>query len=614
MQICAGLDSAREQLLSTAVVPAIIDERFFARAMADLTAPKRPGTLIYANDERPPWAALAVLGAQHAALAVVLLIYAVLIGKGAGLSPHEQQALVTGTLLACGVGALLQASRWRMGSGLLVVPIAAPMFVPIAIQAGISGGLAAIALLALAMGLVQVPIGRFIRRVRAFFPPEVCGVVVLMLGVSLIPGALRRMLGVGHEQAVAASGFVPEAALIGGVTLAAIVVTAVWLKGTARFFAMAIGCAVGLLVAASTGFVSGVGDSVAAAPLLAWPPLVLPDVDVWPQLLTSVLLAFLPVIVLMALIESVDAMGVLISTDRLDNAAWLRPNLLQVSRGIQSCGLTNILSGVLGGTAICLSSSNIGLAFATGVTARIVALVAGALLIAAAFVPKLIALVLVMPDPVLGGILAYVASYFVVVGADLALSRMLSQRRMLVIGLSVTAGLAVLALPDLFAGVTGHWTFIFESPLVVSALFAVALNFLMRIGIAQTFTTGLDAGEMHGEAVRKLLDELGQQWGLHRETVARASTALHELLDVLAGLASGPITLVARMDELHLDVRLLYDGPAMSFPRQPPSPEEMLDDPAAVTRMSGWLLRHMAGRAVTFEQAGRQGVWLRFEN
>ena len=579
-------------------------------------APKRPRTLIYANGERPPGAALAILGLQHAALSVVLLIYAVLIGKGAGLPTDEQQALVTGTLLACGIGALLQASRWRVGSGLLVIPISGSVFVPVAIQAGTNGGLWAIALLSLMVGLVQVPIGRFIGKVRAFFPPEVCGVVVLMLGVSLIPGALRRMLGVGSMggEAVAAARFMPEAALIGGITLATIVVAAVWLKGSARFFAMVIGCAAGLVAAALTGFSASLGDAIAAAPLLALPPLLWPSFESLPTLLSSVLLALLPVIVLLALVDSVDGMGVLISTDRLDDVDWQRPNMTQVSRGVQSIGLTNILSGLLGGTATCLSSSNIGLAFSTGVTARIVAIVAGAILIASAFFPKLIALVLAIPDPVLGGILAYVASYFVVMGADLALSRMLSQRRLLVIGLSITAGLAVLALPEVFHGLSGPLAFIFESPLAVSALFAIVLNSLMRVGIAQTFTTTLAPGVSYGETARELLDELGEQWGLHRETAVRAGTALHELLDVLCAQTSGPVKLVARTDDLHLDLRLLYDGPAMIFPDRRPTPEEMLDDPDAVARMSGWLLRQMAGRAVPFTQEGQQGVWLRFDS
>jgi xanthine permease XanP len=581
---------------------------------------KRPRSLIYANGEQPPVAAIAILGVQHAALSIVLLLYAVLIGKGAGLSVDEQQSLVTATLLACGIGALLQASRWRLGSALLVIPIAGPVFVPIAIQAGMSGGLGAIALLTLMVGLVQLPIGRFIHRVRGFFPPEVCGVVVLMLGVSLIPGALQRMLG-DNSAVPSATVFAPDAALIGGITLAVTIAAAVWLKGTARFFAMVIGCLAGVLAAALTGYMDGAGELITTTtttttttaataattmPVLAFPPLVWPGFELIP--------ALLPVIVLLALIDSVDSMGVLISTDRLDDADWIRPDMTQISQGIQASGLTNLAAGLLGGTAISLSSSNIGLAFASGVTARIVAIAAGVILIAAAFFPKLIALVLAMPDPVLGGILAYVASYFIVAGADLALSRMLSQRRMLVIGLPITAGLSVLSLPELFRGFSGPLTFILESPLALSALCAIALNSLMRLGIAQTFATTLPLGQRNDDSLRELLNDLGEKWGLHRETAARANAALHELLDVVTGLASGPIEFQARTDDLHLDLRLIYEGSPLVFPDRPPSPEEMLEDPEAVARMSGWLLRHMAGRAVPFQQGNRQGVWLRFDS
>jgi len=91
-------------------------------------------------------------------------------------------------------------------------------------------------------------------------------------------------------------------------------------------------------------------------------------------------------------------------------------------------------------------------------------------------------------------------------------------------------------------------------------------------------------------------------------------TALHELLDALYVQTSGPIKLVARTDDLHLNLRLLYDGPAMIFPDRRPTPEEILDDPDAVSRMSGWLLRQIAGQAVPFMQEDHQGVWLSFDS
>ena len=93
---------------------------------------KRPKALIYGRDEMPPRLAVAVLALQHAGLALVFLVYAVLIGKAAGFTPEQQHAMVTGTLLACGLGAALQARGAPWGSGLLAVPIAGPVFMPVA--------------------------------------------------------------------------------------------------------------------------------------------------------------------------------------------------------------------------------------------------------------------------------------------------------------------------------------------------------------------------------------------------------------------------------------------------------------------------------------------------
>ena len=62
---------------------------------------------------------------------------------------------------------------------------------------------------------------------------------------------------------------------------------------------------------------------------------------------------------------------------------------------------------------------------------------AGGLLMAVTFVPLALKHVLSLPDAVVAGILFYAACYFIVSGAELSLSRMLSPRRALVIGLSV---------------------------------------------------------------------------------------------------------------------------------------------------------------------------------
>lgn len=149
---------------------------------------KRPRNLLFARDEQPPASAVFLLGAQHAAISVVFLVYAAMIGKGAGLSQADQQSLLVGTLMACGIGALIQSGLPRLSSGLLVVPISAAGAVIFGIDAGKAAGPAGIAALPLIGGAIQLLVGRSISRLRAYFPPEVCGVVVLMLGVSMLPG------------------------------------------------------------------------------------------------------------------------------------------------------------------------------------------------------------------------------------------------------------------------------------------------------------------------------------------------------------------------------------------------------------------------------------------
>ena len=316
---------------------------------------KRPKSLVMGAGERPPNVAVAVLTLQHAALALVFLVYAVLIGKGAGFTSAQQQALVNGTLLACGLGAVLHARGMPWGSGLLAIPIAGPVFMPVAIQAGVAGGPAGVAAVVLLGGLIQWLTGGLMRRIRVLFPPEVCGVVVMMLGVSLLPGALRRAVGIVPGAPVGAIQL--DAMWISLFTLAAMVAVSIWLRGGARFFAMLLGCAAGLLATLASRGLSDVALAVGRAEWLAMPELA------WPGL--SLDAALIPVVLLLAVVSAIDGMGVLIGTDRLDDAQWFRPNLPQLAAGIRAVGTTNVASALLGGcgtvTALAAPAEQAGL-------------------------------------------------------------------------------------------------------------------------------------------------------------------------------------------------------------------------------------------------------------
>ncbi len=565
---------------------------------------KRPRNLVFAQDERPPAGSVLILALQHAALSVLFLVYAAMVAKGAGFTQAQQQGLLVGTLISCGIGAALQAGWPRYASGLLVVPLASPIFVIFGIQAGREVGPAGIATLAIAGGISQILIGRLLRRLRAFFPPEVCGVVVLMLGVSILPHAFHRILG--FEGGAAAFDTDAKAIVISLATMGSIIAGSVWLKGTKRFFALLFGCIAGYLLAAALGELSDFTVIIGSAPLVSLPDPVLPSL----QLGLPLIAAF----ALLSIVSAVDGMGVLISTERLEDAEWSRPDIGMLSRGISAAGACSVLSGLLGGAFLGLSSTNIGLAFATGVTSRIVGVAAGVLLIAASFFPKLLAVVTAMPEPVLGGILGYAASYFIVAGADLALSRMMSPRRMIVIGVPVAAGIAVQATPAMAEGATGLTAILLHSPLILSSIMAIALNAVMRIGIAQSASLEVREGAARHEQVLEALEQWGEVWGLKRATVLQANTAVNQLLEAVADLREGDVVLEARHDELNFDLRIVYAGQPMVFPDRAPTPDEMLNDDDGVSRMAGWLVRHLAHHAEPFTREGKQGVLLRFES
>jgi ParB family chromosome partitioning protein len=87
----------------------------------------------------------------------------------------------------------VQAGLGKVSSGLLIIPLAAPAAMMFAIEAGREAGPAGIATLAVIGGIVQIVVGRGLKYLRPYFPSEVCGVVVLVLGLSMIPAVVREM-------------------------------------------------------------------------------------------------------------------------------------------------------------------------------------------------------------------------------------------------------------------------------------------------------------------------------------------------------------------------------------------------------------------------------------
>lgn len=560
------------------------------------------------------------VAAQHSAIVLIYLFYVVIIAKALTLPASTQIAVLSTTLLMCGVASMLQA---RFGSGLLVLFIPSPIYIPVIIAAGLSYGASGIATLLLAAGLVQAVFGSVVRKLRVLFPPEVCGVVVIMLGVSLLPGTLRALVTATADPAVFRIDYV--GLTIGMATLAVISASSVWLSGNARLYSLFFGCIVGVILSYFTGHLTTARETfdiggMMSESLISWHLeqqaqvsaaafFALPGLS-WPGFVLDPGLIYIAAIT--ALVSVVDEIGVLVGTERLDDLDWRKPNFDRLSRGMQISGLVTAISGVIGGMALCMSSANLSLAYATGVTSRAVAITAGAMLTALAFMPFILGIVLQMPDAVLAGLLFYAAAYFIVSGAELALSRMMSPRRALVIGLSVGVGIILQAIPALSHQAAGTALEHVLTPMTFATIIAISLNLVMRIGITQSDTVKIQKGD-NGEKVTEALERLGESWGLHRATVLRAGTASNEIIDVFTAMADDNVKCKIEHNELYLFMTFIYEGGVLVIPEKAPTAEDLLNEPDGVSQMSGWIIKKLCDQASVASKGPVQAVRLAFE-
>ncbi len=577
-------------------------------------SPKRekPEEILYSIDELPSAYVVVSVGIQHVLLALMFGIYAVLAGTGIGLDEVETAHFVGSTFFIIGLGTILQAIRSRVTPGLLLVGIPSPIAIGVYIVVVLEYGLGAAMGAVLLSHVLIISLARFLPRMRPIFPPEVTGVVVLMLGVSLVAGGMGRSAGLVPGETVSAGAIIAALA-----TMVCIVVLSVWGARQLRTIAVLIGMVVGVIVA----FLTGVTNLAAFGGMADLPAFAVPFLTTrlpMPELVPAAILAFF----LVELFGAMDQLACGLTMDKLNDAKWRRADMSLVSRTVIAFSVTNVMHGLTGTLTSGTSSANIGLAHSSGVMSRHVGFVAGALLCIVGFVPAIPALIVYTPAPVVGAILVYTACFMIVAGMDLILSRLLNMKRTFAVGLSIVLGLAVMLLPDLVEAAPAWSRTIVESGLTVSALAAILLNAIFRVGVTRREQIAL-TGPHSGHSVAAFLEHNGKLWGARKDVIMRAGIAVGEALEAIenAGVVKGPVTLSATFDEFDLACRLSYPGQPLALTaHEPLDAKALLDEDddaaldAAMMRMSSMLVARLADRVRSTERNGMAELRLNFNH
>jgi NCS2 family nucleobase:cation symporter-2 len=557
----------------------------------------RPSNLIYSVDEKPPALISFANAAQQLTIFAPILVFTMLVMRGAGIGEVGVAHAVSLTFAICGVAIILQAwpGRW-IGSGYLITVAPAAAYIPISISAIKAGGMPLLAGMTMLAGLFEVGCSQIVRRFRAFFPTEVSGLCIVLIGIFVGVLAVRSVFGYDATTMQAtASG---TELVISGATMALMIGLNLWGKGRARMLCGIVGVIAGY----SASVIFGVLDPTAMKVLAAAPWFALPS---WqpqvPAVAADLLIPFLAA----ALTCALRGMGDISVAQKINDRDWIRPEMTSIRNGIAANGVSTVLAGLAGGIGGNTQSSGIGMSNAAGVTSRWVAYWMGGMLIACSLMPVVSGVLVAMPRSVIGAVFVFTASFIIVNGLQIITSRLLDARRTFIVGIALTASLGHEIYPALYHKAPAILQPFVSSGLVVGLITALLLNAIFRIGVKTRASVSLAPDVDNHDAVRAFLEQQGAKWGARRDVIERAIFGTAQSVESIVEHCNvqGPISLEASFDEFNLDVRLGYQGEDFVLPERRPTDDQIRESDEGLRLLAGFLIQRNADRV----RASRKG-------
>lgn len=413
--------------------------------------------LLYGVEDRPTWAETLLLALQHilAAFAGIVAVPLV-IGSVLEFSPQETGLMVSATVFASGLTTVIQ-SRW--GSRLANMMGTDFTFVNPSIAVGAKLGVAGIVTATMTAAVVELLLSRFIRPLLRFFPPLIIGIVVSLIGVTLLPVSIDWMAG-----GVGAPDYGSLKNLsVGLIVLVFTLLLSHFGKGMWKTAAVFLGLVFGYLLSVVLGMVDF--TAVADAAWFALPnPL---RYGVKFDLAST--LSFVPAY----FVSAIGTVGVMMATAE---ASKVKLESHRLAAGVGVDGLGSILSGFFGAGPNTTFSQNVGLITLTKVASRQVMIVAGLILASLGLFPKLAALISVMPSPVLGGVGVIMFGLVAAQGLKTLSQVALGDRELLIISVAFALGIGVTVRPDILNNLPEALKMVFSSGISTGTLVALVLN------------------------------------------------------------------------------------------------------------------------------------------
>ena len=475
----------------------------------------------YEPNENPPPLLSFGIGFQAAMLVIggIVLTPAIVI-RAADQSEVYLSWAIFAALIISGSTTVLQAVRvGRFGAGHILIMGTSGAFIAVCITALVEGGPALLATLIFISSLFQFALATRLSLLRRIITPVVSGTVVALIAVTIMPIAFQMVSAVPQDASPAAA---PVSATA---TLVAIAVLALRASGVWRLWAPVIGIAVGCVVASFFGLYD-VARVVEAdwvgIPTSGWPGFDLSfGSEFW---------VLLPAFVFVTLVGAIETIGDSVAIQRV---SWRTPRAVDfrtVQGAVNADGLGNLLSGLASTVPNTTYSSSIPLTELTGVAARNVGVSLGLIFIALAFLPKVAALILAIPSPVVAAYVMVLMGMLFVQGMKIIMQDGLDYRKGVVVGISFWLG-AGFQNQDIFAAQLGEqWGALLGNGMTAGGLAVLVLTLFTELTGPRRHRLEMDLDIAALPKIDGFLRDLASRFGWNTASTERLCAAGEETL------------------------------------------------------------------------------------
>ena len=432
-----------------------------------------PQGLIYGLEARPPLRDTLFAALQHLLAIFVAIITPPLIIAGAlNLDLETTGFLVSMSLFVSGVATFIQCRKvGPVGCGLLCVQGTSFSFIGPIISAGLAGGLPAIFGATIIGSVVEMFVSRVLKYMRRIITPLVSGIVVTLIGLSLIRVGITAC---GGGEAAKAAGTFGSLEYVG---LAALVFTLIIFFNRSnnqylRMSSIVIGLLVGYVVSWAMGMVN-FSDIQDFRNL---------NIPVPFRYGVSFDLSAIISLGLVYLITAIEAYGditanSLISGQPVEGEKFMK----RASGGIMADGFNSMISGIFNSFPNSIFAQNNGMIQLTGVASRYVGYFIAGMLVLLGLFPAVGLIFSLMPEPVLGGATLLMFGTVAAAGIRIIASQDINRKATLVIAISFSFGLSVELVPEILSQLPETIRNIFSSGITTGGIMAILTNALIRI-------------------------------------------------------------------------------------------------------------------------------------